>query len=228
MRLIHTCSGLLSIIGAAFLFATAHALIIGPVDISPPAIKVDGAVKGDPNRARPAPAESTPAPETAPEADDERADTPAEPEVRSLNRRPEPPTGEQASRTTEQTDPSELLDAPVPEGMLTLRQSHELWEQGAYFIDARHREDFEAGRIQYAAWLPSTLFDTDPSSASAVVASIPPDATVVIYCVGGECDASHNTARRLAREGYTDLRIMGAGYADWVAAGLPTNEGSAP
>lgn len=225
MRLIHTCSGLLSIIGAAFLFATAHALIIGPVDINPPPTKTDGAVKGDPNRVR----NATPAQESSQTQDDESEDPGAQ--IRDLRDRTQS-GGDEPPRDSEQAaddGPSdELLDAPVPEGTLTLRQSHELWEQGAYFIDARHREDFEGGHIQYAAWLPSTLFDTDPSSATAVISSIPPDATVVIYCVGGECDASHNTARRLAREGFTDLRIMGAGYAEWVAAGLPTNEGSEP
>ena len=55
--------------------------------------------------------------------------------------------------------------------------------------------------------------------------SVPIDGTLVIYCVGGECDASKNTAARLEQLGYTDLRIMGAAYTDWVSAGYPTESG---
>jgi rhodanese-related sulfurtransferase len=76
--------------------------------------------------------------------------------------------------------------------------------------------------------LASTLFDTDSDRAFEIANSMPPGDTVVIYCVGGECDASHNVARRLAQIGFTDLRIMGVGYTDWVNAGFPIEEGSAP
>lgn len=227
MRLIHTCSGLLSIVGAAFLFAATHALIIGPVDIDPPAIKTDGPVKGDPNRVRSAASEDEPGQDQAAEPA-ETQNAPTQPEVRSLNQRPNPPAAEQPAQSPEQADPSALLDAPVPEGMLTLRQSHELWEQGAYFIDARHEHEFDEGHIQYAAWLTSTLFDTDRDRAFAVVESMPPNSTVVIYCVGGECDASKNVARRLEQLGFSDLRIMGVGYNEWAAAGLPVSEGDEP
>ena len=201
MRLIHVFSGLLAIIGAAFLFGTAHALIREPVSIAPPPLNVgDGNVKGAQNR---------------------------EPEVE-----PEIVGGGENESETEPTDmgseKDRLLDAPVPEGMLTLRESYSLWEQGAYFLDARHEHEFEAGHIEYAAWLPATLFDSDSDRAFEVVDSMPMDATVVIYCVGGECDASKNTASRLHQIGFTDLRVMGSGYEDWVQAGLPIETGVSP
>ena len=53
----------------------------------------------------------------------------------------------------------------------------------------------------------------------------------MIYCVGGDCDASKNVAARLEQFGYTDLRIMGAGYNEWEMAQLPKAfgpEGSEP
>jgi len=199
MRLIHTFTGLLTIIGAAFLFATAHALITDPVNIDPPPTNTgDGSVTPrDPGGNEPDVIES-PVPVTTNDTPD--SDLPDD----------------------------ALLDAPVPEGMLTLRESHSLFMQDVYFIDARHEHEYEEGHIQYAFWLPSTLFDTDSDRAYGVVDSMPPDATVVIYCVGGECDSSKNTARRLASHGFTDLRIMGVGYAEWVEAGFPISEGVEP
>jgi rhodanese-related sulfurtransferase len=211
MRCMHITSGLLSIVGAAFLFGTVHALVIEPIDISKAATNTDGEVVGGRNTERDPAAEdpvdpSSPNPDEAVDAvDDIESQSPVETSVSDA-----------------------ILDAPVPEGTLTLRQSYSLWEDGAYFIDARHEDEFIAGHIEYAAWLTSTLFDTDSDRAFEIANSMPPESTVVIYCVGGECDASHNVARRLAQIGFTDLRIMGVGYTDWADAGFPTEEGSAP
>ena len=200
MRLIHTCSGLLSIIGAAFLFATVHALITKPVSVDAPVLVTDAPI-------------SNPRPRGG--SDTAEQPDPIDPVAQ----------GETPPDTAPAGPGDELLDAPVPDGMLTLRQSYDLFEQGAYFVDARHEEEFNAGRIQYAAWLPATLFDTDSERAYAAVDSMPPDATVIIYCVGGECDASKNTAARLQALGFTDLRVMGVGYDQWVEAGFPIEEG---
>lgn len=210
MRCMHITSGLLSIVGAAFLFGTVHALVIEPIDISKVSTGTDGEVKGGRNTPRDTPDEPD---EIDGSIDDPEDTTTTDPEIAS----------------PVEVDVSDaILDAPVPEGTLTLRQAYKLWEDGAYFIDARHEHEFEEGHIQYAAWLASTLFDTDSDRAFEIANSMPPGDTVVIYCVGGECDASHNVARRLAQIGFTDLRIMGVGYTDWVNAGFPIEEGSAP
>jgi len=113
------------------------------------------------------------------------------------------------------------LDAPVPDGMLTLRQAHQRWIDGAYFIDARHKEEYDLGRVSGAAHLNAETFFT--KAGEAEMQTIPPDAPVVVYCVGGLCDASENTVALLTQFGYSDLSIMGVGYDDWEAAGLPTD-----
>lgn len=107
---------------------------------------------------------------------------------------------------------------PTPSGgKLTLEEARALWEQGAVFLDARTREEFDAGHILLAFWLPFDQVFT--AHGAEVLPMIDPSGTVVIYCVGGDCDASEQTAIRLEAElGFTDLRIMGAGYDDWVAA----------
>lgn len=211
MRCMHITSGLLSIVGAAFLFGTVHALVIKPVDISKVDLNTGGDVIGGRDKVIRLPGEPG---DTATGTDSGSGEPPVDPPVTN------PPEEIVVSDA--------VLDAPVPEGTLTLRQAHKLWEGGAYFIDARHEEEFEEGHIQYAAWLTSPLFNTDSDRAFEIANTMPPGDTVVIYCIGGECDASHNVARRLAEIGFTDLRIMGVGYTDWVNAGFPTEQGSAP
>ena len=204
----------LAIVGGAFLIGTVQAVVFGPVTLGP-ANLTSGTQnsKGDPTRGGKV-VEITPA-EPADEPADEQID---EPVVNPLD-------GVPAASYTEATADS-LLDAPVPKGSLTLREAKELWDLGVYFIDARHEYEFDAGHIKYAAFLESKLFDTDIERANAVMDSIPMDGTIVLYCVGGECDASKNTAALLEQYGYTDLRIMGAGYEHWVAAGFETATGS--
>ena len=50
-------------------------------------------------------------------------------------------------------------------------------------------------------------------------------ATVVTYCSNLACPNSHQAAERLARLGYTDVRVYAAGKQDWVEAGLPVETG---
>ena len=52
----------------------------------------------------------------------------------------------------------------------------------------------------------------------------PPEANdlIVIYCTGGDCQASEDTAILLEAAGYANIAIMAAGFDEWAAAGLPT------
>jgi rhodanese-related sulfurtransferase len=59
--------------------------------------------------------------------------------------------------------------------------------------------------------------------------SLLPDkqAQIVVYCASGPCRNSGIAARRLERLGYTNVRDYHEGKAEWIAAGLPTESGSA-
>ena len=48
---------------------------------------------------------------------------------------------------------------------------------------------------------------------------------IVIYCGGGDCDASHNLAQFLGLVGYNKCLIMKVGYPAWAQAGHPTATG---
>ena len=113
------------------------------------------------------------------------------------------------------------LDVPGPEGTITLREAKALHDEGAYFVDARLEHEFNESHIPYAMFLPAQRIRT--RAGLDELSTIPPDITIVVYCVGGECDASHNTMMAMLNSGlgFTDIRIMGRGFIDWVEAGLP-------
>ncbi len=192
MKCAHTVSGVLMIVGLGYLAGVGQALLRDrPVIL--------GATTTTPTKAPPPQVEHP---------------TPTDPPTST------PP----ASQAPDEQDPAvefdARLDAPVPEGMLTLRQAHQMWIDGAYFIDSRHRYEYDLGHISGAAYLTAESFFTDEGAAE--MQTIPPDATVIIYCLGGdECEASKNTLALLQQSFYTDLSIMGVGYDEWEAAGLP-------
>lgn len=116
------------------------------------------------------------------------------------------------------------LDEPVKAGSITLREAFELFEQGAFFLDARYEEDYLAGHVEGAFLMPAARVSTADGRADLDI--VEPGGTVVIYCTGGDCDASENTAIRIENSGYSfDIRILGKGYTDWVEAGLPVTTG---
>lgn len=123
--------------------------------------------------------------------------------------------------------PEELLGAAVLPGMITLGEAKALFEEGAVFVDARRRDVYEAGHIEGAIWLPA-----EEVAARWVEIEHAVGVPIVIYCEGGPCDASHNTAIRIEDLGMgfdpADLHIMGLGYAEWERAGLPTGGGGSP
>ena len=134
---------------------------------------------------------------------------------------PADPTPAQTITDPDPSVPVSPLDAPVKDGHITLREAFELYEQGVFFLDARHEEDFNAGHIEGAFWMPAARVITEEGRNDLSI--IEPGGTVVIYCTGGDCDASENTAMRIERMGFSfDIRIMGKGYTDWADAGLPT------
>lgn len=129
-----------------------------------------------------------------------------------------------APTTTPDADPAtsgDPLDAPVRDGHITLREASELWQFGAVFLDARHEHEFEEGHVQGAYWMAASRVGT--AASLDILAALDPNEPLVIYCTGGDCDASENTRNRVEALGlgFIDIRILGVGYEEWEAAGLP-------
>lgn len=105
---------------------------------------------------------------------------------------------------------------------ITLAQAWDLFGKGAPFVDARRSEDFEAGHIEGALWIaPESFMGGLPEVANYLDREAP----LVIYCTGGDCDASHNVAAMLNQAGFKRCHILKEGYPAWVAAGHPIAAG---
>lgn len=114
--------------------------------------------------------------------------------------------------------------APMTLGLdITLEQGKMLIDAGAHVVDARSREEFEAGHIEGAFWLPANLFYE--GKAQDALNFMDPTRRIVIYCGGGACDASHNTAKMLQENGYKLTHVLTDGYPAWRDAGYATQTG---
>ena len=110
---------------------------------------------------------------------------------------------------------------------LTFEQTRWLFENDmATFVDARAFEEYEEGHIEGAMWMPAYAFD-DGEPVNFLMIDL--EKPIVIYCGGGDCDASENTAIRI--QGYAPSAVMHVfkdGYPAWVDAGLPIGTGPDP
>lgn len=202
-----TAIHLFAIAGLGLVLGTGHA-IFRTAALGKPAVTLKDPVQSNPGGA---PGNATtntdPIPDTVSDPAPDPISDPKSPES-------DQPSGQD---TTPAVSP---LDAPVYEGQITLREASELFEQGAIFLDARNEDDFNAGHIEGAIWMPAARANTREGQKD--LDFIPPGEIVVIYCTGGDCDASKNTQRRMTLLQYDfDVRILGKGYVDWVEVGLP-------
>jgi rhodanese-related sulfurtransferase len=120
------------------------------------------------------------------------------------------------------------LDPATLGPRISLDQAHALFEEGGYlFIDTRPKEYFDAGHILGAFHLSTKEFG-EPEGTE-VISMLRPEDHFVLYCDGGECDASENVAARLESVGIAHFHIMTASFEEWKKAGYdiePVEEGA--
>ncbi|HYF14418.1 MAG TPA: rhodanese-like domain-containing protein [Phycisphaerales bacterium] len=130
----------------------------------------------------------------------------------------------QPRMTNGAAEASSAAAAPATLGLdISLADAAALFEQGAAFIDARRREEYEAGHVENAFWLPA---DQLTGGRPAALDYLDAEAPLVIYCGGGDCDASHNTAALLQQLGYKRTHVMKDGFPAWRDAGKPVATGA--
>jgi rhodanese-related sulfurtransferase len=116
--------------------------------------------------------------------------------------------------------------APQASDTVPLEEAKALWGSGtAIFLDARATADYQAGHIAGALSLPIEEFDDHYPQIQPMLS---PDATIVAYCDGMECDLSHRLMDRLRELGYHNVRLLVNGWTTWHAAGLMTHAGEQP
>ncbi len=99
---------------------------------------------------------------------------------------------------------------------ISLAEAHALFEAGVLFIDTRTLEQFNQGHILGAYHL-STV-ELAAGQAGEVLSLLSSATHYVLYCDGGECEASENVAQRL-EDAFPLYHIMKDGFPAWQAAG---------
>jgi rhodanese-related sulfurtransferase len=129
------------------------------------------------------------------------------------------PSAETKAGTKPETNPTKALGLEI-----SLADAKRLFDGGALFVDARRREEYLESHVEGAFLLPADIFAAPQPPAA--LSMMDPGATLVIYCGGGACDASHNTAFALAQRGFKVMHIMTDGLPAWSAAGYPVSSGA--
>jgi len=110
---------------------------------------------------------------------------------------------------------------------ISTEEAFALWEQDlAMFVDTRRHREYEEGHIPGALWIPAELFSRGRTPEA--VGFLDPSQPLVLYCGGGDCDASKNTALLLTNYGFTRLHIYTDGLPAWIQAGHDVEAGPDP
>jgi rhodanese-related sulfurtransferase len=134
---------------------------------------------------------------------------------------------------TNAPSPQETLAAELKAQGLQLAGSNQVLrlfhdpglDQGVIaFVDARHKEDYEAGHIPGAYLLDFYHPEHDLSNVLQVCQLA---LQVVVYCNGGDCDDSERTAIMLRDLGVPKERLFvyGGGMTEWRTNALPIETG---
>lgn len=102
---------------------------------------------------------------------------------------------------------------------INLAEARELYAaQKAVFVDARSRELFLQGHIKNAFCLPVEAFE---AHFFEFLKAVPPQTPIIAYCDGEACDSSHDLAKLLKQQGYTQVRVLINGWTLWKENNLP-------
>ncbi|HRD01874.1 MAG TPA: rhodanese-like domain-containing protein [Candidatus Saccharicenans sp.] len=113
-----------------------------------------------------------------------------------------------------------ILKEDFPQlAFISLSEAEEVWSgQKAVFVDSRSREEFNRGHIPGAISIPLEDLKNGQEDLLTRIFDSP---EIVIYCEGGDCQASLNLARILDSRGFKKLKIFLGGWAEWMQSGLP-------
>ncbi|TVQ63266.1 MAG: rhodanese-like domain-containing protein [Phycisphaerales bacterium] len=212
----------LAIVGVGLTVALAHSWV---VQASERPIRLTSGL-GARSAERPAATRSTTPPAPAAIA----GDSAPEPDQATAPPGSDPMPGDAAQDSLEQglgTGFDNGFDPGALAFEISTEEAHALWQDElAMFVDTRLHREYEGGHIPGAFWLPADLFSRGRTPEA--VNFLDPDFPVVLYCGGGDCDASKNTALLLENYGFTRLHIFTDGIPAWIEAGHPTEAGPDP
>lgn len=131
---------------------------------------------------------------------------------------PMPPPSETVKNSDQAASASEAASDQEKPGVVKLDAVLKyLTEGGAVFVDAREDKDFEEGHFRGAIHLPSSAIFQKADNVRNIVGI---GDRVIVYCGGGDCEASHNVADALRRDfGYMDVVIYEKGWEEVMKSG---------
>lgn len=118
------------------------------------------------------------------------------------------------------TDPDDPPVVELPDYYISVERAFDYWNKGMPFVDARTDAEREVGTIEGAYHLETRNFIN--GTATPILNQLDRAFPVIVFCAGGECDASENVAKRLVGWGFNEVYIMHEGFGAWEAAGHPT------
>ena len=90
-------------------------------------------------------------------------------------------------------------------------------KKGVMIVDSRPTgRQYDPGHIPGAVSIPDSAFEKSIDKLPADKA-----AKLIFYCGGVDCMLSHDSARKAAALGYSDIRVYAEGMPDWKAKGGP-------
>ncbi|HBR18639.1 MAG: hypothetical protein A2Y13_05450 [Planctomycetes bacterium GWC2_45_44] len=92
---------------------------------------------------------------------------------------------------------------------------------GTVIVDARQSEDFEAGHIENAINIPTTLCKAGRDSK---LAGKDKNSQILIYCQSKGCPYAAKVAANLADDGFKNISIYKNGWVDWQKKSGAKNE----
>ena len=121
----------------------------------------------------------------------------------------------------EPTNPATPVDPHAnPSGNdIGLAEAHRYFLAEVRFVDARPPEDFAAGHVAGAVNV--TIEQAQSGRFPDIVQTFDRQAVIVVYCVGGDCDASRLVAESMRAVGFVRAVTMTASYDDWAKADYP-------
>jgi rhodanese-related sulfurtransferase len=83
---------------------------------------------------------------------------------------------------------------------------------GAIIVDARVKEDYDAGHIDNAISLPINCSDEEYTQTTS---SFPKNRSIVLYCQSETCKYAEIMAIRLREDGFNRLAVFRGGWVEW-------------
>ena len=111
---------------------------------------------------------------------------------------------------------------------ITPEQAKALFDRGVIFFDARRSAAYREGHVAGARSISVWESDADAKVAAFVEEGHPSNTPIVVYCSGGDCEDSHELARKLWGVTFDDVSVYAAGFPDWERRGWPIDRGDRP